>query len=348
MSKLTLRASKGLLILALASLFSGCAVTRAIDTTEQLSQQGQGEAAIENLQAAKKNNPEDLRLDSAMYKQVGNLVARYQREADEALAAGDETTALERLNTVLKYDNGNMRARQTIDQLDSQRHLKALLADAKKLADSKPEEALKLIQQVLEERPSWSDAIQIRDSVMRRIAESNTLSPTLDSSLKKPVSLTFRSHNLMSIFDTISRLAGVNFVFDAEVPKGATASISATRTTAEDAINLLLATNQLRKKVLNHNTLLIYPARANKDREYRDMAVKTFFLSHANAKSVSAAMKSMIKVRDVHVDERINAIVLRDAPETLELASRLVQALDRPEFQLAFDVRRNHQHQFGF
>ena len=339
MSNIKCRVAKSLLMVAVASIVTGCAVPRAVQTTQELSNQGHLEEAIDVLQQAKKENPEDMRLDSAMYKQVDKLVGRYYQEGERALAADDEKTALERFETVLKYDNGNMRARQAIDQIGSRKHLKESLIEARLIAESRPDDALQLIWKVLEENPALPDAIKLRDTLMRRVAESKTLSPALGTSLHKPVSLTFRSHNLISIFDTISKLAGVNFIFDADVSKSATASISAKKTTAEDAINLLLATNRLRKKVLNHNTLLIYPASASKDKEYRDMAVKTFFLSHANAKSVSSALKMTLKTRDIYIDERINAIVVRDAPETLELASRLVQALDRPEAEVTLDVQ---------
>lgn len=327
------------LCLAAVVVIAGCAVPRAIKDADQLAREGRNDAAVDTILNAKQENPDDMRLDSARYKQVDALVRSYQQQADQALAAGDDEAALEKLRAVLNYDSGNMRARQTIDQLESRRHLQQLLAQAKSIAEDRPEEALKVVHQVLEERPSWSDAVRLRDTLMRRIAETNTLSPVFDASMKKPVSLTFRSHSLIGIFDAISELAGVNFIFDADVPRQTLASISARKTTAEDAINLLLVTNQLRKKVLNSNTLLIYPARSNKEKEYRDMAVKTFFLSHGNAKSVSVALKMMIKIRDVHIDERINAVVVRDAPEILELASRLVQALDRPEAEVTLDVQ---------
>ncbi|MGS0741047.1 secretin N-terminal domain-containing protein [Glaciimonas sp. GG7] len=339
MSNFKHRIVNSILMLACASIFAGCAVPRAVENTEKLSQQGQFVEAINVLTEAKKENPDDMRLDSALYKQVDKLVGRYYQEAEEALAAGDETKALERLKTVLEYDSGNMRGLQTIDQIDSRQHQRVLFDEARAMADDNPKEALHLIAKVLEERPSWTEAIKLRDTLMRRVAESKTLSPSLGASLQKPVSLTFRSHNLISIFDTISQLAGVNFIFDADVSKSATASISAQKTTAQDAINLLLATNKLRKKVLNHNTLLIYPANNVKDKEYRDMAVKTFFFSHANAKTVSSALKMTLKTRDIHIDERINAIVVRDSPETLELASRLVQALDRPEAEVTLDIQ---------
>jgi general secretion pathway protein D len=334
--------NKSFTILLSAVLLAGCTVPRAIEATDRLAAQGNteaAEAAIERLRLAKKDHPKDMRLDNALYRQIGNLTARYLREAEQALAAGDEATGRQRLDKALEYDSGNMRARQMLDQLANRRYLETLLEEARKLADSKPDEAMPLLERVLEEHPSWTDASQLRDTLMRRKAESQTLAPALDASLQQPVSLNFRSTSLMQIFQTISKLAGVNFVFDAEVSGNVTASISASKTTAEDAINLLLATHQLRKKILSGNTLLIYPARPDKERQYRDMAVKTFFLSHASAKTVSGAVKAMIKISDVHVDERINALVLRGAPETLELASRLVQALDRPEAEVTLDVQ---------
>ena len=331
----TARASKNLLLIAIAILISGCAMPRK----EPSSAQDKLLTTIEQLEQDRQENPDDMRLDTAMYKQVDQLASRYQQEAEQALAAGDEQAAIAKLKMILKYDGGNMRAQQTLTQLEARRYLQSDLAEAKILVDSQPNEALTLINKVLEERPAWGDAIQLRDTLMRRIAESATLSPSLDTSLKKPISLNFRTHNLMGIFDTISKLANVNFIFDAEVSKTASASISASQTTAEDVINLLLATNQLRKKVLNRNTLLIYPARPGKDKEYRDMAVKTFFLNHAQAKAISAALKMMLKIKDVYIDERINAVVVRDAPETIELASRLVQALDRPEAEVMLDVQ---------
>lgn len=321
------------------ALLTGCTVPRAIEATDKLAFEGVMEAAIDGLRKAKKDNPKDMRLDNALYRQIGNLSARYLREAEQALAEGDEATGRARLGKVLEYDSGNMRARQMLDELGSRRYMETVLADAKQLADTKPAEAMTLLERVLEEHPAWTDASQLRDTLMRRKAESQTLSPALDVSLQQPVTLNFRAVNLMQIFQTISRLAGVNFIFDAEVSGNVTASISASKTTAEDAINLLLATHQLRKKILSGNTLLIYPARADKERQYRDMAVKTFFLSHAQAKSVSTALKTMIKIPDVHIDERINAVVLRGAPEMLELAGRLVQALDRPEAEVTLDVQ---------
>ncbi|TAL53577.1 secretin N-terminal domain-containing protein [Pandoraea sp.] len=339
MSTLKTNLKKWCAALAILPVLGGCAATQALHDSVALSRNGDLEPAVQRLQAAQEKAPEDLRLKTAVHRKVDLLVSQYQKEAQAAMQAGDENTALARFQSILTYDGGNLQARQEIERLQARMHLRRVLAQAESMKTSDPKEALKRVQQVLEEQPSWPQALTLRDALMRQIAEQEMLSPSLDRKLRKPVSLSFREHNLIGIFETISQLAKVNFIFDSEVPKSATASISASNTTAEDAINLLLVTNQLRKKVLNHNTLLIYPAKATKEKEYRDIAVKTFFLSHADGKSVGSALRTMLKIRDLHVDERINAVVVRDVPESIALAERLVQALDRPEAEVTLDVQ---------
>jgi len=100
----------------------------------------------------------------------------------------------------------------------------------------------------------------------------------------------------------------------------------------------LLASNQLSKKTLNANTLLIYPATLSKQREYQDTVVKSFFLSHANAKDTLNLIKGMGKIRDVYIDERLNMVAVRDTPEAVRLAEKLVAMTDRPEAEVMLYV----------
>ncbi|WP_414449001.1 secretin N-terminal domain-containing protein [Burkholderia sp. 22PA0099] len=162
--------------------------------------------------------------------------------------------------------------------------------------------------------------------------------PQLSDALRKPVSLNFRQQPIAAIFDVISRVSGVNVVFDRDVDTTQPTTLFAERTTAEDAINLLLRTNRLEKTVIDAHTLLVYPAQPEKIRTYTEFAIRTFFLSHADAKSVMTALRQMIKPKDIYVDERVNAIVLRDTPETIEVAERIVAALDIAQSEVTLDV----------
>ncbi|MDP0918878.1 secretin and TonB N-terminal domain-containing protein, partial [Klebsiella pneumoniae] len=132
----------------------------------------------------------------------------------------------------------------------------------------------------------------------RELVSADYLSADLTDAMRKPLSLEFSAQSLTTIFETIARLSGVNFVIDKDVNPSASASMTATRTTAEDALNLLLTTQGLDKKILNRNTILIYPKRPDKEREYRELAVRTFYLSHGDAKVVAAEIKQVLKPKE--------------------------------------------------
>ena len=319
---------------------SGCAASRTSGDLDAVARSADGSRpALQRLRKARAEQPGNLRLQTALHRQLASLVTQYLREADEAIDAGDESAATDKLRSVLEEEPGNRAAKQKLDQLDARKHLRVLLEQAGRLAQSDPVAASRQVQKALDEDPSWPVAVRMRDDLLRRIGESRTLTPVLNGKANRAVSLNYRSASLITIFDAISKMSGINFIFDNEVSKTATASIFAAKTTAADAIKLLLASNQLREKVLNDNTILIYPARPAKDREYRDVAVKTFFLSHATAKAISGALKTIMKSKDLYVDERMNAVVMRDAPDTIALAERLVLALDRPEAEVTLDVQ---------
>jgi general secretion pathway protein D len=106
----------------------------------------------------------------------------------------------------------------------------------------------------------------------------------------------------------------------------------------EAAVYYLLMTNQLERQVMDGNTILIYPNIAAKQKEYQEMTVKTFYLANAEAKTVANTLKTILKSRDVVVDEKLNLVILRDSPEAVKLASQLVALQDVPEAEVMLDV----------
>ena len=91
---------------------------------------------------------------------------------------------------------------------------------------------------------------------------------------------------------------------------------------------MLLATNQLEKKVLNDSTLLIYPNQPAKQKEYQELVVKSFYLGNADPKQTLNLIKTVAKTRDVYIDERLNMLVMRDTAEAIRVAEKLIAAQD--------------------
>jgi len=320
-------------------LLAGCKTQRAIQQSDELRQQGQIVESVELLQAQARENPDDVQLRTANFSRLELLVAQYSREASAALMRGDDAGAIAALEIILKYDPSNLGARQEITSIQTMKVLRPQLARAHAIKDQNPVEALTLVRQIIAQKPNYREALALRNELTQELVSADKLSPKLSQAMRKPVSLDFSSQNLTQIFETIARLSGVNFVIDKDVNPNASASMSATRTTAEDALNLLLATQQLQKKVLNADTILVYPSRPDKEREYRELAVRTFYLSHSDPKLIAAEIKQTLKPKEVLVDERLNAVIVRDGVDTLSAVEKLVEALDIAQSEVTIDIQ---------
>jgi general secretion pathway protein D len=92
--------------------------------------------------------------------------------------------------------------------------------------------------------------------------------------------------------------------------------------------------------VLSDNSVLIYPNTPQKVREYQDLVVRAFYLVNSEAKQTAVVLKSILKLKDMHVDDRLNMILVRDAPETIRLAEKVIriQDLADPEVLLEIEV----------
>jgi general secretion pathway protein D len=162
--------------------------------------------------------------------------------------------------------------------------------------------------------------------------------PALRVAGRKPVTAEFRDAPLKSVFDALSRSTGVNFVFDRDVKTDTRVTLSVAEIGIEDVIGVVALTHQLGRRVLNENTLLIYPDTPAKAKEYQELAVRTFYLANADVKSVFAMLKTVLKSRDLHADERLNSLTLRDTPDAIRLAERLIAAQDLAEPEVLLDV----------
>ncbi|ARL38878.1 secretin N-terminal domain-containing protein [Burkholderia pseudomallei] len=328
-------------LLALLALLAAFALTGCAGVP--FGSSGSAEAspadALAAIQTQQRAAPDDIDVAAALPVRQQDYVRAELKKAEAEASQGNYVAAIDHLGNALREEPGNLKAQQDMRRLERRQQMQIDLARADRLRDSRPQESLDIVRGILVEQPNHVEAKRLHDTLLRESRANRTARPQLADALRKPVTLNFRSQPIASIFDVISRVSGVNFVFDHDVQTDHAATLLAERTTAEDAINLLLRTNQLEKKVLDKHTLLIYPAQPDKARNYQEFALRTFFLSHADAKSVMAALRQMIKPKDIYVDERVNAVVVRDTPETIQVAERVVMGLDIPQSEVTLDVQ---------
>jgi general secretion pathway protein D len=154
----------------------------------------------------------------------------------------------------------------------------------------------------------------------------------------RPISLDFRDVNLRTVLDVVSRHSGLNFLLDKDIQQDIRVSVFLRSARVEDALDLLVSTNQLAKKVVDDRTILIYPNTAEKLREHQEQLVRVFYLASADAKGAAAFLRSMLRLREPFVDERVNMIALRESPENIALAERLIAVYDSQEPEVLLEV----------
>lgn len=328
------------LVLTALVVLASCASDTALKKGEKLIADGKTREGLAQLQQAMQEKPGDLHLRTAYLRQRDLQIGRLLADADAALQAGQLDTAQVSYREVLGLHPENPRAAEGLANVEISRRNQDLLRDAQAAFKREDVEMARgKLRAILVREPAHRQARALLAQVEDKAGRSQSLeSPQLAAAYRKPVSLEFRDAPLKQVFDALARQSGLKFVFDKDVRQDQKATLFAPNTPIADALDMLLATNQLAKKTLNGNTLLLYPNTPAKQRDYQDMIVRAFFLANADPKQTMALIKTMTKTKDAHVDEKLNMLVIRDTPEIVRLAEKLVKVADRPEPEVMLEV----------
>lgn len=305
--------------------------------------EGKYEEAIPKLQEAVDAEPMNAEYRLSLGSAKAMMVNRFLTSAANAMRHGSLSEAEKAYKQTLRYDPDNAAALAGLDGIVMVRRHRQIILDAEALFkqnDSiKTAEAVEKVRGVLIENPDNKEALNLKARINESLSQQ---SPELKlaEAFRKPISLEFRDAPLRAVFDVVAKFSGLNFFFDKDIRPDLKTSVFAKNTTVEDAIRLLLVTNQLEQKVLNENTLLIYPNTQQKLQDYQALAVRAFLLTNSDVKAVSNTIKTIIKTKDMAVDERLGLIILRDTPEAIRMAERIValQDLSDPEVMLDVEV----------
>jgi general secretion pathway protein D len=342
---MTMRKSLTMTAMAMLMMLAGCAAQRHHSEGLDLVANGKIPDGLEQLRQANELEPGNARYRVDYLSQRQNAVQRLLQAADVAYGQGQLDTAAERLGESLKIDPNNDRALRALQQVDLRRHSEEQLQEAERQAQASHwDQAQELVRKVLKDMPNHPGAQSLQRSFNERIdAERQAKEERLGASkavLKKPVTLQFRDAAVRQVFEAISRSTGLNIVLDRDIRTDLRTTIFVKDASVEDAIDLILLQNQLEKRVLNANSLMIYPATPAKQKDYAELRVRTFQLSNVDATHMANVLKSMLKIKDMVTDTRSNTLVMRETAEVIAVAEQLIAANDvaEPEVMLEVEV----------
>ena len=295
--------------------------------------------AIVKLAEASALTPGDLTYRRDYLRVREEASSKLLAVATSAQVSGDIKRAEDSYRTILKFDGEHPRALAGLARLAENAQADEDVAAARKeLKQGDSARAAELTAGALRRVPGHAPALALRAKLDAQEAQQLAVVPRLSNLYRKPVNLEFRDTSIKMVFDALSRTTGINFIFDRDVRPEQRTTVFLKRTSLEDAIDVILSTGQLEKKVLNASSVLIYPNTQAKQREYQDLMVRAFYLANVEAKQTAAMLKTVLKLKDIHVEEKSNMLLLRESPETIALAERLIRLQDSEEPEVMLEV----------
>jgi len=139
------------------------------------------------------------------------------------------------------------------------------------------------------------------------------------------------------VFNIISQLSGINFVFD-ESLKESNVTIYLENATFQQALDIITGMQKLGRKTLNESTIIIFARTPDKLKQYEELYVQTFFLNKLDAKKAVNLIRTMLQVKKIYVNEEMNTLVIRDTLDVIEVARRILDANDVPDAEVVLEV----------
>lgn len=286
--------------------------------------------------------------DGNPYYKIDYLMQRdkhadsFAKQADQVRVGGDIAGARDLYGRALALNPSNARAAAALKALDQDARNDQLLAEGERgLKDGKLEAAGERAARVLAEQPGNKRAEQLKKAVLDAQAAADLERDRFreaKSVMGSPVTLQFRDAAMRTVLEALSKSTGLNILLDREVKADGRVTIFVKDVAVEDAIDLILMQNQLEKRVINSNTMMVYAATAAKQSEYQELTVRSFRVTNSDLKYLAGMLKTMLKLKEVSADERSGLLVIRDTPETLRIAEKLIALHDEPDPEVMLEV----------
>ena len=165
--------------------------------------------------------------------------------------------------------------------------------------------------------------------------------PELKPLSHEPINLKMTNDSRV-IFETIAKLAGLSVIFD---PDFTSRRISAElpNITLEQALDVTALESKAFWKPLTSSVIFVAPDNPQKRKDVEDQVVRTFYLSNTltpqDVTEIVTGLRQLLDLRRVQQVNSQNAIVIRDTPDKLVLASKIIRDIDRAKPEVLIHVQ---------
>lgn len=321
--------SVGLLVLL---VLAGCA-SPELRQGDRYAEEGQWDNAVASYREAQRKEPFDDRIQHRLDRAKTYAAEDHYAAGRRALEDNHLPEAIREFKLALGLDptkpehhasmNDVLRLKEGREQLHAGQKLQNL---------GRAEDAMAAFERAVELDPTLTTALDGITEITKQQRATKMIGGSTD-----PITLRFQNAKLKEVFEILARTAGVNVIFDKEV-RDDPVTIFIKDLPFDEAMHLILNTNGMIAQKVAPDTILVMPNNKQKQAQYQDLLMRTFYLTNARAKDAVNLVRTMLESKKIYVDEKVNAILVRDEPAKLQLAERLLFAIDRREPEVELDV----------
>jgi general secretion pathway protein D len=327
------------LTLLVLGVLVGCAQQRIREETTAQLREGNFEAAIAGLQSGVAQYPESALLRAGLAAARSEAIARLVAEASQFKSVEKFEETDKTIARGLLLEPGNSRLITLQGDLALARRQRTQLEEINAfIAAGKKDKALRGVEGALRDAPRQPNLLALQRRLELELRLDSGVGAQRSLAESRPTSLDFRNASLSAVLDAITKGSGINFILDRDVRQDAKVTLYLRSARVDDAIDLVIGANQLARRTIDATTVLIYPNTPEKQREHQEQVIRVFHLANAEAKSTAAFLKTMLRIKDPYVDEKANMLSIRESPELVALAERLVALHDVGDAEVMMEV----------
>ena len=288
----------------------------------------------------------------------GCAVATAARNGQRAEQIRDYDRAVIEYTKALSDNPDNRDARQALDRVKLRAAQEHYTRGRRLEAAGNLDEALMEFQLASELNPGWGDVEDalrsIRTQLRNRIAISREGKTRLEALIDRsrnlppdefdfpsemilPETIAFRDASARDVFTAIARLSQVSIIFDPDF-RNQNISIDLRNLTLKNALHSISTATKNFYRITGPATLTIIPDTPTKRNEYEEEVIRTFYLSNADLTETIDLLRIVVDARRIAPLEATNALTIKDSPERVMAAAKIIDAIDKARPEIIIDV----------
>lgn len=164
--------------------------------------------------------------------------------------------------------------------------------------------------------------------------------PQLQPLSRAPINMQ-ATNDSKAVFEAIGKLAGLTVIFDSDFTSRRI-SVELTNVTIEQALNIVALESKAFWRPVTSNIIFVVPDQPQKRKEYEEEIVKTFYLRNTvqpqDLTEIVTSIRQLLDLRRVQQINSQNAIVIRDTPDRVMLAQKIIDDIDKAKPEVVIQI----------